>query len=157
MVLQIRPTLSWNRKRRAAVRLGAGRHRTGLPGPGFTLIELLVVVAIIAILAALLLPALARSRRAAENAVCSSNLRQIALATAMYLGDQQAYPPLYSPGLAWWGLLEPYCRSRWPDMPTDPALAGVNLFQCPAYTRLPGYYLRGFGGLGAYGYNYNGV
>jgi len=53
----------------------------------FTLIELLVVVAVIAVLAAMLLPALARGKSSAQRAACESNLRQLGLAAEMYLGD----------------------------------------------------------------------
>lgn len=55
--------------------------------PAFTLIELLIVIAIIAILAAMLLPALARARAAAQCAACENNLRQLGLATELYLDD----------------------------------------------------------------------
>jgi prepilin-type N-terminal cleavage/methylation domain-containing protein len=54
---------------------------------GFTLIELLVVVAIIAVLASMLLPALAKARERGRRAACSSNLHQFGVATALYATD----------------------------------------------------------------------
>jgi prepilin-type N-terminal cleavage/methylation domain-containing protein/prepilin-type processing-associated H-X9-DG protein len=63
---------------------------------GFTLIELLVVISIIAILAAILFPAFARSRENARRASCQSNLKQLGIATMMYSQDFDEKMPLHA-------------------------------------------------------------
>ena len=60
----------------------------------FTLIELLVVVAIIGILSSLLLPSLSKAREKAKMAICKNNQKQIAIATALYMDDNDGYYPV---------------------------------------------------------------
>jgi prepilin-type N-terminal cleavage/methylation domain-containing protein len=64
---------------------------------GFTLLELLVVMAIIAVLAALLLPTIGKARERAKRTVCTSNLRQLGSAMLMYTSDHKGRLPNANP------------------------------------------------------------
>jgi len=102
---------------------------------GYTLVEILVVIAIVAILAAIILPVFAKARGKARQTQCLSNLRQIGAALTMYTDDHDGY---YTRGQFW-----PWDGSHlWSDA-ASPYLKNRDILRCPDQGR------------DTYGYGYN--
>jgi len=95
---------------------------------GFSLIELIVVVGIIALLIALLMPALHRARQQAMSVQCKSNLHQIGQSLLIYANNNQGwiYPPGHGP------LPGRPKEEYWPNLVFKPAVWNPPILRCPA-------------------------
>ena len=119
-------------------------RRVPVPGGGFTLIELLVVISIVALLIALLLPAIKRAKELALRTKCASNAHQLHIGTMSFATDHEdmllAHPDLPSdPGIAGWDNNSPYftLNSGYTE-PTWIEYFGTHaVFYCPSGWRAP--------------------
>ena len=103
----------------------------------FTLIELLVVIAIIAILAALLLPVLGRSKATAQGAQCTSNHRQLVLAWSMYCHDSDDQIPVLENWVAG-NMTDPFDATN-ASLLVDPQLSALARYvSSPVIYKCPG-------------------
>jgi prepilin-type N-terminal cleavage/methylation domain-containing protein len=125
---------------RAGLNICGGGRPPLQPAGAFTLIELLVVMAIIAILAGMLLPVLARAKQAGQKSGCVSNLKQIGAAFAMYLTDygdrfpddrdlKAGLPGGFRPWTSW-PPSDP--RTGWAALALQSEGATFALWSCPA-------------------------
>ncbi len=132
---------------------GAGHIRTAPSRPvarhGFTLIELLVVIAIIAILAAMLLPSLAKAKETAHRVSCVNNLKQLVVAGIMYGDDNKGNLPLRSTVIRWPSAIYENFKNlkvlRCPsDGPGIPATGSVDTNKYPADAAPRSYIINGW-------------
>jgi prepilin-type N-terminal cleavage/methylation domain-containing protein/prepilin-type processing-associated H-X9-DG protein len=113
---------------------------------GFTLVELLVVIAIIAILAAMLLPALMNAKAYSQQALCKSNMKQIALAWTMYCDDYNGWMAPHASdrdrfGADAWGPV--YWATLMRDQLNMPDIQGGGIPGHPSFDPLPEKYKNG--------------
>ena len=99
---------------------------------GFTLIELLVVIAIIALLMAILMPALSLARKQGQQSVCQANLRQIGFAAAMYADENEHKIPRGTgsdPWVLWFQVFMPFLAQ---DKDKED-YRDIEIYRCPSY------------------------